>query len=83
MLIDCTLAIESGAKLIPPSLLVIDNDGWTPLHVATFWGHVCVIYFTLICVKFDTFIYILLINNSYFFKINLRNFYYLSLNMQK
>jgi len=49
LLIDCTLAIASGAKLIPPSLAVIDNDGWTPLHVATFWGHVSLhlYYFTL------------------------------------
>lgn len=39
LLIDCTLAIESGVKIVPPSLAVTDNDGWTPLHVATFWGH--------------------------------------------
>lgn len=39
LLIDCSLAIESGSRLIAPSLSVTDNDGWTPLHVATFWGH--------------------------------------------
>jgi protein phosphatase 1 regulatory subunit 16A len=40
LLIDCKLAYESGAPLIKPSLLARDNDGWTPLHIATFWGHV-------------------------------------------
>ena len=28
--------LENKASLNPR-----DNDGWTPLHVATFWGHVC------------------------------------------
>lgn len=40
LLNDCLLAYENGAPLIPSSLYVKDNDGWTPLHVATFWGHV-------------------------------------------
>ncbi len=48
LLVDCQIAIESGAGLIPPSIFATDNDGWTPLHVATFWGHVsCSIYYQL------------------------------------
>lgn len=39
LLIDCQLAVESGSPLIGPSISVTDNDGWTALHVATFWGH--------------------------------------------
>lgn len=39
LLIDCQLSVESGAPMIGPSIKVLDNDGWTPLHVATFWGH--------------------------------------------
>jgi hypothetical protein len=39
LLIDCQLSVESGAPMIGPSIRVLDNDGWTPLHVATFWGH--------------------------------------------
>ena len=41
LLNECKSLAESGnTRIIPPSLLVKDNDGWTPLHVATFWGHV-------------------------------------------
>lgn len=40
VLVDCQKLIETGAPISPASLLVKDNDGWTPLHVATFWGHV-------------------------------------------
>ena len=39
LLNDCQIAAESGAPIIPPTLTCRDNDGWTPLHVATFWGH--------------------------------------------
>lgn len=39
LLIDCQLSVESGAPITGPSISVVDNDGWTPLHVATFWGH--------------------------------------------
>jgi protein phosphatase 1 regulatory subunit 16A len=39
LLNDCQIAAESGAPVIPPTLTCRDNDGWTPLHVATFWGH--------------------------------------------
>ena len=39
LLIDCQLSVESGAPMIGPSITVVDNDGWTPLHVATFLGH--------------------------------------------
>ena len=44
LLNDCRLAHESGAPIIPSSLLSRDNDGWTPLHIATFWGHVNYIF---------------------------------------
>lgn len=40
LLSDINKAIERGAPIIEPSLSETDNDGWTPLHVATFWGHV-------------------------------------------
>ena len=36
---DCLEASENGAPIIPAVLTVKDKDGWTPLHVATFWGH--------------------------------------------
>jgi ankyrin repeat protein len=36
---DCQEASENGAPFIPAVLSVKDKDGWTPLHVATFWGH--------------------------------------------
>ena len=39
LLNECQIGAESGAPLIAPSLASRDNDGWTPLHVATFWGH--------------------------------------------
>lgn len=39
LFVDCLLAADSGLPILPPSISVRDNDGWTPLHVATFWGH--------------------------------------------
>jgi ankyrin repeat protein len=36
---DCQDASENGAPILPAVLTVKDKDGWTPLHVATFWGH--------------------------------------------
>ncbi len=58
LLIDCQLAVESGAPLIGPSVLSTDNDGWTPLHVATFWGHV-----SLILVRFLVYLDSLILSN--------------------
>lgn len=40
LLNDCQRAIENGAPIAPVSLSTRDEDGWTPLHVSTFWGHV-------------------------------------------
>lgn len=37
---DCQRAIDNGVPIVPVSLATRDEDGWTPLHVATFWGHV-------------------------------------------
>jgi protein phosphatase 1 regulatory subunit 16A len=39
LLYDCVKLAENDKDLpiIPPSINVTDNDGWTPLHVATFW----------------------------------------------
>jgi ankyrin repeat protein len=40
LLNDCQEAAEmGGAPIIPASISVKDRDGWSPLHVATFWGH--------------------------------------------
>ena len=60
LLIDCQLSIETGAPLIGPSIFVTDNDGWTPLHVATFWGHVIIIALMINKIKQFTIILIFL-----------------------
>lgn len=36
---DCQEASQNGAPILPASQSIKDKDGWTPLHVATFWGH--------------------------------------------
>jgi ankyrin repeat protein len=44
LLNDCHKAIENGAPIVPVDLASRDDDGWTPLHVATFWGHVSILF---------------------------------------
>lgn len=46
LLNECQRAAENGSPIVPVSLSTRDNDGWTPLHVATFWGHVRDLFLT-------------------------------------